>query len=107
MSAPPGDEHGISAGAVEDGGWMCGGGREMFVGEQVDGVARKEVVIENDIGWRIETMVDYLFGKPLVISSAAPDEKRREIIGALARAIVARNGGILFLQQLALMGAVY
>jgi len=82
-------------------------GREMFIGEQVDGVARKEVVIENDIGWRIETMVDYLFGKPLVISSAAPDEKRRELIGALARAIVARNGGILFLQQLALMGAVY
>src|SRR5690348_7878538 len=23
-------------------------------------IARKEVVIENDIGWRIETMVDYL-----------------------------------------------
>ena len=31
--------------------------------EVVDGVARKEVVIENDIAWRIETMVDYLFGK--------------------------------------------
>src|SRR5688572_24643029 len=66
-------------------------GREMFGGEQVDGVARKEVVIENDIGWRIETMVDYLFGKPIVIRSAAADAGRREIIGALARAIVARN----------------
>ncbi|HEV8292481.1 MAG TPA: phage portal protein, partial [Tepidisphaeraceae bacterium] len=54
-----------------------------------------------------ETMVDYLFGKPIVIRSAAPDKKRRELLGALARAIVARNGGILFLQQLALMGAVY
>ncbi|HEV8608431.1 MAG TPA: hypothetical protein VGQ99_24070, partial [Tepidisphaeraceae bacterium] len=82
-------------------------GREVFAGEQVDGVSRKEVVIENDIGWRIDTMVDYLFGKPLVIASAAPDEKRRELIGALVRAIVARNGGILFLQQLALMGTVY
>src|SRR5204863_5708110 len=74
-------------------------GREMFVSEQVDGVQRKEVVIENDIGWRIDTMVDYLFGKQIVITSAAADEKRRAVIGALARAIVARNGGILFLQQ--------
>ena len=44
-------------------------------------VARKEVVIENDIVWRIDTMVDYLFGKPLVIASAAPDPSRRETIG--------------------------
>ncbi|MBA3272651.1 MAG: hypothetical protein H0T11_02105, partial [Chthoniobacterales bacterium] len=42
-----------------------------------DGPARKEVVIENDIGWRVETMVDYLFGKPLVITSAAVDPARR------------------------------
>src|SRR5205823_9890522 len=34
-------------------------GREMFAGEQVEGVQRKEVVIENDIGWRIDTMGDY------------------------------------------------
>ena len=40
-------------------------------------VARKEVVIENDIAWRIDTMVDYLFGKPLVIASGAPDPARR------------------------------
>jgi hypothetical protein len=70
-------------------------------------IARKEVVIENDIGWRIDTMVDYLFGKPLVIRSAAADEKRREKIDPLIRAIIAHNGGILFLQQLALLGAVY
>src|SRR5438874_1201474 len=70
-------------------------------------VARKEVVIENDIVWRIDTMVDYLFGKPLVIASAAPDPSRRETIGRLLRMILASNGGIGFLQQLALFGAVY
>ena len=42
-------------------------GGEMFSGEQVDQVQRKEVVIENDVGSRIDTMVDYLFGKPIVI----------------------------------------
>ena len=36
-------------------------------GGQPSDIARKEVVIENDIGWRIEAMVDYLFGKALVI----------------------------------------
>ncbi len=69
--------------------------------------ARKEVVIENDIGWRIETIVDYLFGKPLVLRSAAVDPARREVIGELLRQILAASGGILFLQQLALLGSVY
>ncbi|MBC8105755.1 MAG: phage portal protein, partial [Anaerolineae bacterium] len=73
----------------------------------MDGVSRKEVVVENDIGWRIETLVDYLFGRPVTINSAAPDAKRREVIGKLLRAIFARHGGIVFLQQIALMGAVY
>src|SRR5438105_8242142 len=70
-------------------------------------VARKEVVIENDIAWRIDTMVDYLFGKPLVIASGAPDPARREASGRLLRMILANNGGIGFLQQLALFGSVY
>src|SRR5688572_23316935 len=61
-------------------------------------LARKEVVIENDIAWRVDTMVDYLFGKPLVITSAAPDPARREVIGRLLRMILANNGGIAFLQ---------
>jgi hypothetical protein len=68
---------------------------------------RKEVVIENDIGWRVDTMVDFLFGKPLVITSAASDAARRESISELLRLILAESGGILLLQQLALMGAIY
>src|SRR4051812_20230341 len=79
---------------------------DVFSGEST-GVARKEVVIENDIGWRVETMIDYLFGRPLVIQSAAVDPNRRELIGELLRQIIAANGGILFLQRLALIGTVY
>ena len=82
-------------------------GREIFEAQQDEAVKRKEVVIENDIGWRIDTMVDYLFGKPLVIQSLAPDATRRKVIDRLVRAIVAHNGGLLLLQQLALIGAVY
>ena len=82
-------------------------GSEVGSAVPVDDVARKEVVIENDIGWRVDTCVDYLFGKPVVVRSAAPDPARRELITRLLRAILARNGGILLLQQLALLSAVY
>src|SRR5437764_7166276 len=82
-------------------------GLEIFSGSPVDGVARKEVVVENDIGWRIDTITDYLFGKPIVINSAAPDPARRAVIEQLLRQVIAHNGGIVFLQQLALLGAVY
>src|SRR5438477_3195367 len=42
-------------------------GAEVNSLEPIGDGTRKEVVIENDIGWRIETMVDYLFGRPLVL----------------------------------------
>lgn len=76
-------------------------------GTPIEGVHRKEIVIENDIAWRVDTMVDYLFGKPIVIESAATDPQRRATLTRLLRHIFAANGGIQFLQQLALIGAVY
>jgi len=82
-------------------------GAEIFSCEPVGEVARKEVVIENDIGWRVDTMVDYLFGRPIVVNSAAPDPDRRALIERLLRLILAQSGGITFLQQLALLGSVY
>jgi hypothetical protein len=82
-------------------------GSEVGALSTLSGVGRKEVVIENDIGWRVDTGVDYLFGKALTVASAAPSEKRRERITKLLRMILARSGGILFLQQLALLGSVY
>lgn len=85
----------------------CIAGSEPFSEHERTSTARKEVVIENDICWRVDTMVDYLFGRPLVISSSAPDPRRRAVIGKLLRLVVAQNGGIRFLQQMALIGAVY
>src|SRR5687767_13659911 len=82
-------------------------GADLLGGQTIDGVARKEVVIENDIGWRVDTMVDFLFGKPLVVTSSAPDPDRRTQISELLRLILAHNGGVMFLQQLALIGSVY
>ena len=82
-------------------------GAEPFADAGPVGVTRKEVVVENDIGWRIDTMADYLFGRPVVVSSAAPDPARRELIGRILRTVLARNGGIQFFQQLATLGSVY
>ena len=75
--------------------------------QPVDGVARKEVVIENDIAWRVDTMIDFLFGGPLKITSNAADPARREQIESLLTQIFTHNGGQLLLQQLALLGAVH
>lgn len=82
-------------------------GTGVFDASPLDDIARKEVVIENDIGWRIDMMVDFLFGRPIVINSAAADADRARMIETLLRHILASNGGLAFLQQIALLGAVY
>lgn len=81
-------------------------GSVPFEDSPVD-TARKEVVVENDIGWRVDTTVDFLFGRPIVLDSAAPDERRARTIGGLLRQIVTHNGGLGFLQRMALLGAIY
>jgi hypothetical protein len=70
-------------------------------------VARKEVVVENDIAWRVEAMVDHLFGKSLILVSTAADPRRRDALTRLATAILETNGGLTFLQDLAVLGAVH
>ena len=82
-------------------------GDNVFDASSVPGVARKEVVIENDIGWRVETQVDFLFGRAIVLNSACADVTRRPLIEQLLRQTLANNGGLVFLQKLALLGAVY
>jgi hypothetical protein len=76
-------------------------------GGRLPGISRKEVVVENDIAWRIDTMVDHLFGRQVFIASLAPDPSRRDVLTRLLAAILDANGGIALLQQLALLGAVY
>lgn len=53
----------------------------VFGGRAVGQIQRKEVVIENDIAWRINATVDFLFGKPVSFVSRSPDA---EIYGTKA-----------------------
>ena len=76
-------------------------------GQQVTNLSRKEVVIENDIAWRVNTMVDFLFGKPISIRSLAEDKALAEIIELIIENLFEANGGGGFFSELALLGAVY
>ena len=68
---------------------------------------KREIVIENDIAWRIGAMVDFLFGKPVrIVSLAADAGLARRIEEELDRAW-ARSGGQTLMQDMALLGHVY
>jgi len=68
---------------------------------------RRERVIENDIAWRIHTMVDFMFGKPVRIVSTAEDEAKARLIESLLDAVWEASGGIALLQDMALLGHVF
>jgi len=68
---------------------------------------RKEVVVENDIAWRIHTMVDFLFGQEPTIRSTADDPELAGAIEDVVEAMLHANGGMGFLQDMALMGSIY
>jgi hypothetical protein len=70
-------------------------------------LTRREIVIENDIAWRIQTMVDFMFGKPVRIESTAPDAGRAALIGQVLDAVWEASGGISLLQDMALLGHVH
>ncbi|MHC4214989.1 MAG: hypothetical protein ACYSWP_16645, partial [Planctomycetota bacterium] len=74
---------------------------------EVSDIRRKEVVIENDIGWRINAAVDFLFGKPLSFVSKSPDSQKRAEIDMLLKVLFEANGGIVFFQDMAVLGSVY
>jgi Phage portal protein, SPP1 Gp6-like len=68
---------------------------------------RKEVVVENDIAWRIDTMVDVLLGRSPLIESTATDPQTRELLTGTLRATMEAAGGPSLLQELATQCAVY
>ncbi len=68
---------------------------------------RKEVVIENDIAWRVHTAVDFLFGKAPVIRSLSADPRMAAAVERVIEALLEVNGGVGFLQEMALFGGVY
>jgi hypothetical protein len=82
----------------------------------------RDVVIENDIAWRIHTLVDFMFPtSPKIVSKAREESKRREIEAVLNAAIASSagagdaaldsaghdSGGIALWQSAALLGSVY
>lgn len=68
---------------------------------------RREVVVENDIAWRIHTMVDFMFGRPVRFASTAGDETLRREIDLVLDAAWERSGGVALLQDAALLAHVY
>lgn len=68
---------------------------------------RREVVVENDIAWRIHTMVDFMFGRPVRIASTASDETLHREVELVLDAAWERSGGVSLLQDAALLGHVY
>ncbi len=70
-------------------------------------IQRKEVVIENDIAWRINAAVDFLFGKSISFTSKSPDDLKRAEIESIIKALFSANGAIGFLQDMAVLGSVY
>ncbi len=69
--------------------------------------AGREVVIENDIAWRVDALVDFVFGKPVRIASTARDPNVRDEIEAILDAVWEASGGISLLQDMGLLGAVF
>src|SRR5690606_12914836 len=64
------------------------------------------IVIENDIAWRIHTLVDFMFPSPPRIVSQAADPHTRRDIEILLQAVIDANGGIAMWQNAALLGSV-
>jgi hypothetical protein len=79
----------------------------IFGARPIKDVQRKEVVIENDIAWRINAAVDFLFGKPISFVSRAPDSQKRAEIESILKAVFEANGAIGFFQDMAVLGSVY
>jgi hypothetical protein len=82
-------------------------GVDRWGGGRAADLARKEVVVENDIAWRIQAMVDFLFGKPPTIRSLAGDRQTAQAVEAMTARLFEANGGSGFFQELALLGAIY
>ena len=79
----------------------------VFGARSLRDVQRKEVVVENDIAWRVNAAVDFLFGKPISFVSKSTDGQKSAEIDRVLKAVFAANGSIGFLQDMAVLGSVY
>ncbi|MCE5184966.1 MAG: phage portal protein [Planctomycetaceae bacterium] len=88
-------------------GRCYGGADAAGFGRSAGPIQRKEVVIENDIAWRVNAMVDFLFGRGIKFVSAAEGDSRRRDIESILKTVFEANGGAVFFQDLAVLGSVY
>lgn len=72
-----------------------------------DPVAEKEIVIENDIAWRLDALADFAFGRPARIVSAARRAEDRAAIERILDAAWEASGGAPLVQDMALLGMVH
>ncbi len=85
-----------------------GAGRLRAIDEAgVDERGRREIVIENDIAWRVHTMVDFLFNRPVRLTSTSADEAKAARIGRAIEIAWEASGGMGLLQDAALLAHVY
>lgn len=70
-------------------------------------VSAREVVIENDIAWRVQTMVDFMLPRPVKMRSGARSAGVRERVEGALSEVWEASGGVSLLQDMALLGHVY
>ncbi|MGQ0628648.1 MAG: phage portal protein, partial [Phycisphaerales bacterium] len=68
---------------------------------------RREIVIENDIAWRVQAMVDFLFSRPITLRSLAPSQALRPRIERALDLCFEASGGAALLADAGLLGHVY
>ncbi len=73
----------------------------------LNGSAPKEIVIENDIAWRIETLVNYVSGGDVRFISRAGEPEMRSGIEQFASTLFETNGGHQFMADLSLLASIY
>lgn len=78
-----------------------------FIGLDDRAIGRREVVVENDIAWRVSAMVDFMFGRPARILSTARDAGTRDRVQRALDAVWENSGGIALLQDAAILAHVY
>ncbi|MBL8758080.1 MAG: phage portal protein [Phycisphaerae bacterium] len=84
-----------------------GPGRSIAGDDRAGAANRREVVIENDIAWRVHAMVDFLISKPVRLISTAEDPALRALIERALDAAWTASGGLALLQDAALLGHVH
>lgn len=79
-------------------------GRDLLIDDRA---SRREVVVENDIAWRIHTMIDFMLGGSIRLVSGAEDPALKSRIELALDSAWQGSSGLAFLHDVLLLGHVY